>query len=235
MFNSSQQKTMVRAGSEQNGGSATPLWLGYAATGGRISLRHAELRQRLLISGRRADEMASLLAYASREAGLKTLVLDLDGSIAERVSGYFESYDYTCFLYDSFEFEEDGTTRHSQLLAAAYTAALGLSDEEEAIMTAALHKLAQSDNRANPTVLFEALGTVEGFRGFYVEKLQGRVGGLKLLESAENGALRSLMSLPGSLISFKTAPYPQAIEIAAAAFVAKLLAMLPSAKRGPTS
>jgi hypothetical protein len=164
---------------------------------------------------------------------LRTLVLDLDGSIAERVSGYFESYDYTCFLYDAFQLEEDDATRHGQMIAAAYTAALGLSSEEEAIVTAALHKLAQGDIRASPAVLFEALSTVEGFRGFYVEKLQGRIGGLKFLESAENGSLRSLLSLGCSLISFRSASYPQAMEVAAAAFIAKLLVLLPGAKTNP--
>ncbi len=233
MFTSSQQKTVVKPGSDGADVRAPSLWLGFGPTGGRISLKHVEMRQRLLVSGRRADELAALLAYAGREAGLRTLVLDLDGSIAERVSGYFESYDYTCFLYDAFQLEEEDATRHGQLIAAAYTAALGLSSEEEAIMVAALHKLAQGDIRASPAVLFEALGTVEGFRGFYVERLQGRIGGLKFLESAENGSLRSLLPLGGSLISFRSTSYPQAMEVAAAAFIAKLLVMLPSAKTGP--
>jgi len=100
-------------------------------------------------------------------------------------------------------------------------------------MMAALHKLARGDIMASPAVLFEAIGTVEGFRGFYVEKLQGRIGAVKYLESAENGSLRSLMSLGGSLISFRSASYPQAMEIAAAAFVAKLLTVMQTAKTAP--
>ncbi|MDA4134107.1 MAG: hypothetical protein OK441_00875 [Thaumarchaeota archaeon] len=232
MSNSSQKATLRPKVSETEG-RAPALWLGYAPTGGRVSLRHVEMRQRLLVTGRRADEMAALLAYAGREAGLRTIVLDLDGNISDRVSGYCESYDYTCYLYDAFLLEEDDATRHSQLLAAAYTAALDLSSEEEAIMMAALHKLARGDIMASPAVLFEAIGTVEGFRGFYVEKLQGRIGAVKYLESAENGSLRSLMSLGSSLISFRSASYPQAMEIAAAAFVAKLLSVMQSAKTVP--
>ena len=151
-----------QAGRRYEGGRSPSLWLGYAPTGGRISLRQVEMKQRLLVSGRRADEVAALLAYAGREAGLKTLVLDLDGNISDRVSGYFESYDYSCFLYDAFLLEEDDAIRHSQLLAAAYTAALDLSSEEEAIMMAALHKLATGDVMASPAVLFDAIGTRRG-------------------------------------------------------------------------
>jgi len=233
MFSKTQQEKGPRPKEERARNGAPSLWLGYAPTGGRINLRHVEMRQRVLVTGRRADEMAALLAYAGREAGLRTLVLDLDGNISDRVSGYFESYDYTCFLYDAFLLEEDDATRHSQLLAAAYTTALDLTSEEEAIMMAALHKLARGDIMASPAVLFEAIGTVEGFRGFYVEKLQGRIGAVKYLESAENGSLRSLMSLGSSLISFRSASYPQAMEIAAAAFVAKLLSVIQSAKTAP--
>ncbi len=114
MSNSSQKATLRPKVSETEG-RAPALWLGYAPTGGRVSLRHVEMRQRLLVTGRRADEMAALLAYAGREAGLRTIVLDLDGNISDRVSGYCESYDYTCFLYDAFQIEEDEATRHSQL------------------------------------------------------------------------------------------------------------------------
>jgi hypothetical protein len=232
MFTDS-QSTAEGSGGGATTGRAASLWLGYVPTGGRLSIKQVELRQRLLVCGRRADELAALIAYASREAGLRTLVLDLDGSIAERVSGYFESYDYSCFLYDAFQLEQDEATRHGQLLAAAYTAALGLSSEEEAIMMAALHKLAQGDVRASPAVLFEAIATVEGFRGFYVEKLQGRIGGMKFLESAENASLRSLLPMGGSLISFGGAKYPLAMEVAAAAFLAKLLVLLRGATSGP--
>lgn len=222
---------MNRGGTQE--GPAPALWLGYGPTGGRVSLRHVELRQRLLVMGRRADEMAALIVYAAREAGLRTLVLDLDGTISDRVSGYLESYDYSCFLYDAFQLEEEDGVRHGQLLAAAYTSVLDLSSEEESIMMAALHRLAQADVRASPKPLCDAIGGVEGFRGFYVEKLQGRIGSLKFLESAENGSVRSLMSLGGSLVSFRSASYPQAMEVAAAAFVAKLLAMMPGARTRP--
>jgi hypothetical protein len=212
---------------------AASLWLGYAPTGGRVSVRHDELKGKLLVAGHAADDVASLLAYACQEVGLKVLILDTDGHITERVSGYFETYDYTCFLYDAFQLEEEDGPRHSQLIAAAYTAAMDLSSEEEAIMNAAMQKLTMQDTRASPVVLFDALEGVEGFRGFYIDKLKGRIGALKFLESAENGSFRSLLSLGSSIVSFRSAQYPQAMEVAAAAFVAKLLTMLPSARSKP--
>ena len=219
---------------KQGKAHAASLWLGYAPTGGRVSMRYDELKGKLLVAGHAADGVATLLAYACQEVGLKVLLLDVDGHLSERISGYFQTYDYTCFLYDAFQFEEEeGGPRHSQLLAAAYTTAMDLDSEEEAIMNAAMHHLAMQDTRASPAVLYDALGVVEGFRGFYVDKLKGRVGGLKFLESAENGSFRTLLSLGSSLITFKSAMYPQATEIAAAAFLAKLLAILPTAGTKP--
>jgi hypothetical protein len=142
------------------------LWLGYAPTGGRMSVRYDELKGKLLVVGNAADDVASLLAYACQEVGLKVLILDTGGHITERVSGYFETYDFTCFLYDAFQLDEEERQRQSQLIAAAYTTALDLSSEEEAIMNAAMHHLEMVDNRASPVVLFEKVGEVEGFRGF---------------------------------------------------------------------
>lgn len=230
MSNSS-QKAMSPL--EQGRENSRDIWLGYAQTGGRVSVRLNEMRQRLLIGGQRSDELAALVAYAAREGELRTLVLDADGQLSRRVSGYLEPYDYTCFLHDAFQIEEDDPTRHGQLIAAAYTAALGLNSEEEAIVNSALHQLSSRDNRGSPAVVFDALEAVEGFRGFYVDKLKGRVGGLKFLESAENGSLRSVLSLGGCIISFGSARYPQAMEVATAAFVAKLIAVLPRAKAVP--
>jgi hypothetical protein len=217
----------------QEGSPVPPLWLGYGMTGGRVSLRHQELKERLLISGRRADELTALVAYASKECGLKPLVLDIDGRLAASISGYLEPYDYSCFVHDAFQMEEDDATKHGQLLAAAYAATMSLDAEEEAIMMAAMHKLALTDNRGSPAVVGSTIEGVEGFRGFYVDKLRGRIAALKFLESAENGSFRSLLSLSGSVISFESAKYPQAAELAASAFLAKLLAILPGARAAP--
>ena len=229
----SPQPAVTRTTEKAVSSHATSLCLGYAPSGGRVCMRYDELKGKLLVAGHAADNLASLLAYACHEAGLRALILDVDGRLAERISGYFETYDYTCFLYDAFQMEEDCGPRHSQLIAAAYTAALGLSSEEEAIMNAAMHHLAMVDNRASPVVLFEKVGDVEGFRGFYVDKLKGRIASLKYLEAPENGSFRSLLSLGSSIVTFSGAQYPQAAEIAAVAYLAKLLAVLPEAKSKP--
>ncbi|MDG6926604.1 MAG: hypothetical protein JRN09_08625 [Nitrososphaerota archaeon] len=222
---------MSEGGTRTN--ASPPVWLGYAQTGGRVSLRLGETNQRLLVGGHGSAELSALLAYACRESGIRVLVLDIDGAVSRRVSGYMEHYDYTCFLHDAFHIEEDDSTRHGQLIASAYCTALGLDSEEEAIVDAALHKLSVHDNTASPAVLFDAMDGVEGFRGFYVDKLKGRIGGLKFLESAENGSVRSLLSLGGSIVNFSRARYQQAAEVASAVFLAKLLAMLPGASRAP--
>jgi hypothetical protein len=197
--------------------------LGYAPAGGRVSLRLDETKRRLLVGGQRADEIASLLAFAAREEDLRVLVLDLDGHISERVAGYLAPYDYTYFLYDAFELEPDEEARHSRLIAAAYTTAMDLDAEEEAILDSAMQHLASEDQLANPPVVFNALDKVEGFRGFYVQKLQGRFGALKHLLTAQNGSFSNLLAFSGAVISFRNALYPQAVEVAASIYLAKLL------------
>ncbi len=233
MSTNSPQMTAKMNAEGREAARAVSLWLGYAPTGGRVSLRHDDMRKRLLVGGHRADELASLITYSAREADLRTLVLDTDGHLSKTVSGYLEHYDYTCFLHDAFQIEEDDATRHGQLIASAYTCAMGLSSEEESIITVGLQRLALEDNTASPAVLFNSLDAVEGFRGFYVDKLKGRISGLKFLNAAENGSLRSTLPLGGSIINFGSALYPQAMEVAAAVFLAKLLVMLPHAKTGP--
>src|SRR6266849_2565344 len=78
------------------------LRLGYSQTGGEASLRIDELQGRLLILGARANEMAAVFAYASREAGLKPLILDMDGYLSSQVSGYFPPFRMADILYDLY-------------------------------------------------------------------------------------------------------------------------------------
>ncbi|MDA4123204.1 MAG: hypothetical protein OK456_08510 [Thaumarchaeota archaeon] len=233
MITNSPQMAATGSSGGRGNEQAASLWLGYAPTGGKVRLGFEELRGKLLISGHSADSVAALFAYSCGQADLKTLVLDADGHLAERVSGYFETYDYSWFIYDAFQFDEAEAPRHSQLMAAAYTAALDLSSEEEAIMSAAMQQVALKDNRASPAVLFGEVGGVEGFRGFYVDKLKGRIASLRYLEAAENGSFSTLLALGSALVTFKSAKYPQAMEVALAAYVAKLVSNLPNAKAKP--
>ncbi|MBI3840614.1 MAG: hypothetical protein HY297_01440 [Thaumarchaeota archaeon] len=199
------------------------LWLGYSRPGGRATLGLEATGNRVLILGERAAEAALLATYAAREAGIKPVVLDLGGLLANSLSGYIDTFDYRSFLYDSFRLEEPGAW-HAQMVAAAYAAVLDLTSEEEAIVNSALQQIASQGDLASPVSVYDVLGKVEGFRGFYVDRLKGRVGGLKLFDAVDDRAVRRLFEL-GGILDFSRAPYPQAAELAAALVVAKLLAL----------
>ncbi len=211
--------------------AATPGWLGYALdrTHGRVGTRG--LGDRVLLLGRGAGDLSTLIAFALAEGRQGPIILDVDGSISPDVCGYFETYDYRSMLYEAFHLEGEGAV-HGQLVAAAYAAALDLTSEEEAILCAALQKLSEQNDLATPSSLFDVLGGVEGFRGFYVDKLKGRVGSLRLLETTRVDAFDEL-TRGGALVSFASAPYPQAAELAAGLYIAKLLFLFGSAGTTP--
>ena len=201
-------------------------WLGYALDRSQGEVGIGSLGERVLILGRRAGDLSTLLAFAGADAGIRLTILDIAGSISPEVHGYFRAFDYRSMLYEAFHLEGEDAT-HGQLVASAYTAALDLTAEEEAILSAALQKLTEQNDLATPSSLYDALGGVEGFRGFYVDKLKGRIGSLKLLETTQVEDFGELMR-GGAIVSFVSAPYPQAGELAAALFVAKILHLLSS-------
>lgn len=207
------------------------LWLGHSQTGGRATITLDD-QARLAVRGARANEAAAILAVAALESGARVSVLDLGGAIETKASGHFETFDYNSFLYDSFRLSDDCGAWHAQMIAAAYTAALDFSSEEEAIVNSALQVLANQDNMASPPVLYDALGSVEGFRGFYVDKLKGRIGSLKHLDAANDQLLRRFLE-GNVLLSFRAAPYPQAAELAVALMLAKGLALVRSGLAPP--
>jgi len=206
-------------------------WLGYALDRSRGQVGVQEIGDRVLLLGKGAGNLATLVAYAHAEVGKKITLLDVDGSISPDVSGYFSVFDYRSMLYEAFHLEGDGAT-HGQLVASAYTAALDLTSEEEAIMGAALQKLSEQNDLASPSSLFDVIGGVEGFRGFYVDKLKGRIGALRLLETTRVESFAQVMD-GGILLSFDSAPYPQASELTACLFIAKILYLLASSSRRP--
>lgn len=205
-------------------------WLGYTSDGGRAQATIRELGGRVLLLGQGSPDLSALLAYAFSEAGDKPTILDLDGSVSKRVSAHLPSYDYRSFLYAVFQLE-DQDARLGQFIAAAYAAALDLSYEEEAILNSALQKLVAQDNTATPTVIFDALKDLEGFRGYYVDKLRGRIGALTLMDAAHANELDVLLA-GGVLVDFSRAPYPQAGELSLALFIAQILAALLRTKGG---
>ena len=209
----------------------TPGWLGYALDRSRGQVGVGGLGDRVLLLGRRAGDLATLMAYACAEAGKTIILLDVDGSISPEVRGYFRAFDYRSLLYEAFHLEGEDAT-HGQLVASAYTAALDLTSEEEAILSAALQKLSEQNDLATPSSLFDILGGVEGFRGFYVDKLKGRIGALRLLETTRVEPFEEVMN-GGTLVSFDSAPYPQASELTACLFIAKILHLLNTSERRP--
>jgi hypothetical protein len=206
-----------------------PVWLGYSQTGGAANLRIDELGGRLLLLGGRANEMAALLVYSSREAGFKPLILDMDGYLSSQVSGYFAPYRLSDILYDLYRMDENGPRAHGELLSSAYTAALDLTFEEEAILDAAMQQLAAQDNMASPPVVYDALSGVEGFRGFYVDKLKGRIGTLKSLDAADSVSVKQVLAHPeGAVVDLSDSGMPRAAEFGAALLLAKLIVTIGS-------
>ncbi len=202
----------------------TPVWLGYSQTGGAANLRIDELGGRLLLLGARANEMAALFSCASREAGFKPLILDVDGHLSSQVSGYFSPFRLADILYDLYRMDEQGPRAHGELFSSAYTAALDLTFEEEAILDAAMQQLASQDNMASPPVVYDALSGVEGFRGFYVDKLKGRIGTLKSLDAADSVSMTRVLAHPeGAVVDLSGSGMPRAAELGAALFIAKLV------------
>jgi hypothetical protein len=203
--------------------SVQQLWIGHAHEGGRATLDLRGPGSKALLLGSESRDLAAVAAISAKEAGASPMIFDLDGFLAKRLSGYFDTYDYRAFLYDSFRLEEPESW-HSQLAAAAYSVALDLSSEEEAIINSAMQVVASDSTLLSPVSIHDVMGKVEGFRGFYVDKLNGRIGALRLFDAVDDQSFERL--LRGDVIlDFHKAPYPQAAELASALFIAKLLAI----------
>ena len=213
-----------------NGASGSG-WLGYALDRTRGHVEIGGLGDRVLLLGREAGGLSTLFAFAGAEAGARLAVLDVDGSVSAAVHGYFRVFDYRSMLYEAFHLEGDDAS-HGQLVASAYAAALDLTSEEEAILSAALQKLSEQNDLATPSALYDVVGAIEGFRGFYVDKLKGRIGALRHLDTTRVDGFDELMG-GGCLVSFASAPYPLASELAVGLYVAKILHLLNSSSGRP--
>ena len=198
------------------------LWVGYRRAGGRATLELGAPGSRVLLLGSRSDDIAALSSLSAKEAGARPIIFDLGGSLSNRLSGYFDTFDYRSFLHEAFRLEAPEAW-HSQLVAAAYATALDLSTEEEAIINAALQN-ATSEAMASPAAVCNNVAAVEGFRGFFVDKLKGRIASLKLLDVVDDQTFGRLLQ-GDVLLDFHNAPYPQAAELAITLFFAKLLAV----------
>ncbi|MDG6990165.1 MAG: hypothetical protein JRM99_01945 [Nitrososphaerota archaeon] len=189
------------------------------------------LGDRVLLLGRQAGAISTLFAYAGAESGARLAILDVDGSVSPEVHGYFRAFDYRSMLYEAYHLEGDDAM-HGQLVASAYAAAMDLAPEEESVLSAALQKLSEQNDLATPSALYDAVCAVEGFRGFYVDKLKGRIGSLRHLDTTHAEGFDVLMR-GGCLVSFRSAPYPLACELAADLYIAKVLHLLNSSSVRP--
>jgi hypothetical protein len=207
--------------------SGRPVRLGYRRTSGKFDLSREDMQRGISILGQGADQLATMVAYACNEAGLKTVVLDLSGRASEKLSGYMDCYELPHFLYDTLRIDEEGlpASVHGQLAASAYSCALDLSFEQEGIINSAMQILAAERGVASPAAIIDLMVEKnDKFRGRPADRLISRLASLASLNmTGEAGAVAQLLKR-SAVLSFAKAGQPEAVETAAALFIAKLLA-----------
>ena len=207
--------------------STSSVWLGYSRQSGKFGVRLDEMRRGIAILGHGANQLAPLVALASHEAGLKTLVLDIGGSVSSQISGYMDEYPLAYFLYDSLRVDENASV-HAQLIASAYASALELSFEQEASLNGLLQIIANERGIASPAALSVLIESPDAFKvkTRTVDKLGARLESLRSLNmTGDEGVIKPLFE-KGAILNFRTAGSHEASEAAVGLFVAKLLALL---------
>jgi hypothetical protein len=211
---------------------AKAVWLGHCRTGGRFFLRADEMLPGINILGAGAERVAAVLAAACAESGLRVLVLDFDGRIAEQLSGRFDMKNLGHFLYDS-QLMEERASLHAELAASAYTMSLNLNFEQEGFLNSAIQYIGLEQGLASPSSLTDRLIATGEFRGHTSDELRGKLGALRSLNLAgETGAVKAMLER-NSVASFAQAESHQAAEVAAMLFIAKVLAIGSSSGRLP--
>ena len=205
--------------------AASLVWLGFTRTGGRFEVSLDDLRGGVAMLGEGSNRMAPLFAYACHKAGLRALLLDMDGSVSDSVSGYIDEYDVSYFLYDSLRIE-DNPVVHAQLLAGAYSTSLELSFEQEASLNAIAQIIANERGVASPSSLADLIQSPDSARGRAVDRLRVRLEALRSLNLVgEKDAVKQLFG-KSAVLNFRGAGSPEAAETAVALFLAKLMTML---------
>jgi len=210
------------------------VWLGFTRTGGRFEVKLDDLKGGVAMLGQGANQLAPLVAYACHQAGLKALLLDMNGSVSDSLSGYMDEYDVSYFLYDSLRIE-DNPIVHAQLIAGAYSTSLELSFEQEASLNAIAQIIANERGVASPSSLADLIQSPDSAKGRAVDRLRVRLEALRSLNLVgEKDAVKHIIE-KSAVLSFGNAGSPEAAETAVALFLAKLLAMLDSGEevRGP--
>jgi hypothetical protein len=193
--------------------------------GGRFELRLDDISGGIAMLGQGANQLAPLVAYACHDAGLKALLLDLDGGVSDSLSGYMDQYDVSYFLYDSLRIE-DNPIVHAQLVAGAYSTSLELSFEQEASLNAIAQIVANERGVASPASLADLIQSPDAAKGRAVDRLRVRLEALRSLNLVgEKDAVKQILG-KSAVLSFRNAGSPEASETAVALFLAKLLAMM---------
>jgi len=199
-------------------------WLGYRDTGGRFELDPKSLARGTAILGRGAKDLAASLVYCLNEASARVTVVDLDGYLSKSLSGHVSPYDASYILHDSLLLDENAQF-HALLVASAYSTVMDLPLEQEALLNATVQAMALGQGEASPTAIVSDMGAVEGFKGPDKMELAGRMGTLRLIDSAgEVGAVKRVIQ-GGCIVDFSKARNIELAEASAALFMAKVLAL----------
>jgi hypothetical protein len=205
--------------------ATSSVWLGFTRMGGRFEVKLDDLRGGIAMLGQGANRLAPLVALACHDAGLRALLLDMDGSVSDILSGYMDEYEVSYFLYDSLRIEENPVV-HAQLIAGAYSTSLELSFEQEASLNAIAQIIANERGVASPASLADLIQSPDSARGRAVDRLRVRLEALRSLNLVgEKEAVKQILG-KSAVLSFRNAGSPEAAETAVALFLAKLLAML---------
>jgi hypothetical protein len=202
------------------------VWLGYTKTGMKFKVGYEDLLPAGAILGHGANDLAALFAFCANEAGLRTLVVDLNGSVAEKLSGYIPAFGASYILQDALTMNDDDMV-HGQLIASAYATIFNLPATQEGILNLALKQIVSEGNgSASPAALGGSIGTVTGFRATDKEELEGRMSTLSLMEATGNpGAVTEVLG-QSSIVDFSQALTLELGNASAAIFLAKTLALV---------
>ncbi len=202
----------------------TAGWLGYRDGGGKFEVSPMSLLHGTAVLGRGAGELSASLVYCLNEIPVRITVVDLDGRLSKSLSGHLSPYDASYVLHDSLLLDEEAQF-HSLLVASAYATVMDIPLEQEALLNAVVQAMALGQGEASPSAIVSDLGAVEGFKGPEKVELSGRMGTLKLLESAgEVGAVGQVVQR-SSIVDFSGAKNAELAELSASLFMAKVLVM----------
>lgn len=199
------------------------LWIGFRTGGGRFYLGQREMLGGVCLLGQSSSDLATLIAYASTEASFRTLVIDIGGYASKRISGYLATYAPSYFLYDAMKIDGANPDFHAQLIASAYSTALDLSFEQEAVLGAVCQQVALEDGVASPMALAERMESADP-GGSASKRLRGRLNALTTLSVVGEADVLAKMFAQSAILDLHESMTPEVAELSAALLFAKLIA-----------